>query len=84
MRSKFYSNFFWRFLERCGAQAVTLIVSVVLARILDPSIYGIVSLISIFIAILQVFIDCGLGTALIQKKDSDQLDFSTVFLIIDT
>ena len=79
MKSKVYSNLLWRFLERCGAQAVTLIVSIVLARILDPSVYGTISLITVFIVILQVFIDCGLGTALIQKKDSDQIDFSTVF-----
>lgn len=79
MKSKIYSNLFWKFLERCGAQAVTLIVSVVLARILDPTVYGTISLITVFIIILQVFIDYGLGTALIQKKDSDQIDFSTVF-----
>ena len=74
-----FSNLIWRFLERCGAQLVTFIVSIILARILEPSIYGIVALTSIFTTILNVFIDSGLGTALIQKKDADDLDFSTVF-----
>ena len=48
------SNFVWRFAERCGAQLVTFIVSIVLARILSPEDYGIISLVTVFIAILQV------------------------------
>lgn len=72
-------NFMWRFAERCGAQFVTLIVSIVLARILTPVDFGIVSLVMVFTTIMQVFVDSGLGTALIQKKDADDLDFSSVF-----
>ena len=73
------NNFFWRFAERCGAQFVTLIVSIVLARVLSPSDFGTVSLVMVFTTIMQVFVDSGLGTALIQKKDADDLDFSSVF-----
>ena len=73
------SNFLWRFFERCGAQGVTFIVSIVLARILDPEVYGTVALVTIFTAIMQVFVDSGMGNALIQKKDADDLDFSSVF-----
>lgn len=69
----------WRFLERCGAQGVTFLVSIVLARLLDPSVYGTVALVTVFTAILQVFVDSGMGNALIQKKDADDLDFSSVF-----
>lgn len=72
-------NFFWRFAERCGAQLVTFVVSIVLARILDPKDYGTIALVTVFTTILQVFVDSGLGTALIQKKDADDLDFSSVF-----
>ena len=72
-------NIVWRFAERCGAQLVAAIVSIVLARILDPDVYGTVALISVFTTILQVFVDSGLGNALIQKKQADNLDFSTVF-----
>lgn len=72
-------NFFWRFAERCGAQFVTFIVSIVLARILAPEDYGQIALITVFTTIMQVFVDSGLGTALIQKKDADDLDFSSVF-----
>ena len=74
-----FKNFIWRFAERCGAQLVAFIVSVVLARVLNPEAYGTVALVTIFTTILQVFVDSGLGTALIQKKDADDLDFSTVF-----
>ena len=69
----------WRFFERCGAQGVTFLVSIVLARFLDPSVYGTVALVTVFTAILQVFVDSGMGNALIQKKDADDLDFSSVF-----
>ena len=73
------SNFVWRLLERCGAQGVTFVVSIILARLLDPKAYGIVALVTVFTTIMQVFVDSGLGNALIQKKDSDDVDFSSVF-----
>lgn len=73
------SNFIWRFAERCGAQLVTFIVSIVLARILAPEDYGTIALVTVFTTTLQVFVDSGLGTALIQKKNADDLDFSSVF-----
>lgn len=73
------NGFIWRFLERCGAQGVTLIVSIVLARLLNPDLYGTISLIMVFITIMEVFVDSGFGNALIQKKDADETDFSSVF-----
>ena len=79
MENKVISNFIWRFAERCGAQLVTFIVSIVLARILMPEDYGTVALVTVFTTIMQVFVDSGLGTALIQKKDADDIDFSSVF-----
>lgn len=77
--NKIVKNFIWRFAERCGAQGVSFIVSIVLARLLEPSVYGTIALVTVFTVILQVFVDSGLGTALIQKKDADDLDFSSVF-----
>ena len=79
MNSITIKNFFWRFAERCGAQLVTFAVSIVLARILAPEDYGQIALITIFTTIMQVFVDSGLGVALIQKKDADDLDSSSVF-----
>ena len=73
------NNFLWRFMERCGAQGVSLVVSVVLGRLLGPTVYGTVALVTVFMIIMQVFVDSGMGNALIQKKDADDLDFSSVF-----
>ena len=79
MKGKVFSNMLWRFAERCGAYLVQFIVSIVLARILGPEAYGTIALITVFTTILQVFVDSGLGNALIQKKNADDIDFSTVF-----
>lgn len=81
MKDNVFTNLVWRFAERCGAQFVAFIVSIVLARMLSPEMYGVIALITVFTTILQVFVDSGLGNALIQKKDADDLDFSTVFYV---
>ena len=58
-------SFLWKFLERCSVQVVTFIVTIVLARLLMPEEYGIVALITIFIALAEVIADDGFNTALI-------------------
>ena len=73
------SNFLWRLAERFGAQIVSFALSIVLARLLDPESYGTIALVVVFTSIMQVFIDGGFANALIQKKDADCIDFSTVF-----
>lgn len=78
-KNKVIGGFFWRFFERCGAQGVTFIVSIVLGRLLDPEVYGTIALVTVFTMLLQVFVDGGFGNALVQKKDADDLDFSSVF-----
>ena len=78
-RHKIFSNLIWRFLERTGAQLVGFIVAIVLARLLTPEDYGTIALITVFTTILNVFVDSGLGAALVQKKNADAVDFSTVF-----
>ena len=77
--SKVMSGFIWRLFERVGAKGVELIVSLVLAKMLDTELFGSIVLVLVVINIMQVFVDSGLGNALIQKKDSDNKDFSTVF-----
>ena len=72
-------NFLWRLAERVGAQGVKLLVELVLARILLPKEYGLIAMVTVFITVFNVFVDSGLGNALIQKKDADDLDFSSVF-----
>lgn len=72
-------NLFWKILERIGSQAVTLVVSVVLARLLEPEAYGTVALVTMFTTVLQVFVESGMATSLIQKKNADDVDFSSMF-----
>lgn len=79
LKAQTISGFLWRFMERCGAQGVTFVVSIVVARILDPAVYGVVALVNAFIALFSAFVDSGMANSLIQKNDSDDLDFSTVF-----
>ena len=74
-----FKNFLWRFAERSGAQIIQFVVFILLARILEPEAFGTIALLMVFIAVLQVFINSGFGTALIQKKDTDDTDFSSVF-----
>lgn len=69
---------FWKFAERILAQLVSTIVAIELARILMPEDYAVVSIVAIFFTFCNVFISSGLNTALIQKKDSDILDYSTI------
>lgn len=78
---KVVSNMIWRFLERFGAYIISFIVSLVLARIFadNRGVYGSIAVVTAVTAILQVFVDSGLGNALIQKKDTDNIDFSSVF-----
>lgn len=74
-----FTNFIWRFAERVGAQGVNFIVSIVLARLLDAEVYGTVAIVTVFMTILQVFVDSGMANAIIIKKDVDDTDYSTVF-----
>lgn len=73
------NGFVWKLSERFLAQGITFLVSILLARRLTPDDYGIVSIILVFITFADVFVINGFSNALIQKKDANSLDFSTVF-----
>lgn len=75
------SSLFWKYGEQLGVAAAQAVITVVLARLLLPEDYGIIALITIFIAIAQVFVVSGFNTALIQKKNADDTDFSSVFYL---
>ena len=78
-KSKVVSNLIWRFFERFGAQAVNIVVGIILARKLGPGPAGDIAVIMAVITILRVFADSGMANALIQKKETDDLDYSSVF-----
>jgi len=72
------NSFAWKFAERMSSQGVSFVVSVILARILLPEEFGVVAMIHVFTTIANVFVVSGFSSALIQKKDADDLDFSTI------
>ena len=79
LKKSVLSNLIWKFGERIGAQCVSFIVSIVLARLLLPADYGLVTMVTIFITIANVFVSNGFGESLVQKQDADNVDFSTIF-----
>lgn len=78
-KSLIISGLFWRYGERTCAQGVQFIVSIILARLLSPREYGYIGLIIAFIGIGNVFVQSGLGNALIQNKNVNEKDYSSVF-----
>lgn len=78
-KNKIILGFIWKFSERILSQLITMIVSIILARILIPEDYGIVALVAVFINIADVLVSGGFPSALIQKKDASTIDFSTIF-----
>ncbi len=80
-KSKVLSSLFWKLMERGGTQGVQFLVQVVLARLLAPDEYGTIAIVLVFINLAQVFVQSGLNTALIQKKQADEVDFSSVFYV---
>lgn len=81
IKSKALSGVIWKMTERMGSQIVSIVVGVILARLLTPEDYSVVAIVSIFFVFCNVFITGGLNTALIQKKDADELDYSTVLFV---
>lgn len=79
LRQKATQAVIWSAIERFSVQGVQFIVSIIIARLLMPSEYGLIAMLSIFLAVAQTFIDSGFSNALIQKQNRTETDFSTVF-----
>lgn len=79
LKQKALNGMVWKLSEKMGMQVVQFVIQIVLARLLMPEEYGLVGLLTIFITISDVFILQGFTTALIQRKNADELDFSSVF-----
>ena len=78
-KRKVITSFIWSLSEKVASQGLQFVISIILARILIPDDYGIIALLTIFIQIANIFIIDGFNSSLIQKRDSDDLDFSSVF-----
>lgn len=80
LKRKAINGAFWLFMERICAQLVSFSISMILARLLMPSEYGIIAIVTVFITILNVLVTGSFSTALIQKKSADDLDFNSVLI----
>lgn len=78
--SKVTKGFFWSAIERFSIQGISLILSIIIARIVSPDAYGLIVMIQVFLSFSQLFIDSGFANALIQKKDRNEIDYCTVFI----
>ena len=79
LKHKTFKGTIWSSIERFSVQGVAFVVMIIMARILTPADYGLVGMLTIFIAISQSLIDSGFSQALIRKQDRLEIDNSTVF-----
>lgn len=79
LKTKALSAFFWSFLESIGLQSIRFILGIFLARLLIPEEFGLLGMLSVFIAVAQLFLDFGFGAALIQKNNPDETDICSIF-----
>ena len=80
LKSQATKGMFWSALDKFAVQGGQFVIGIILARLLMPEDFGLIGMLSIFIAISQTFIDSGMGSGLIQKQDRSDDDFSTVFI----
>ena len=81
LKKKVAKGAFWVALEQFCAQGVNFGMGIVLARLLTPDDYGTVALVTIFVSVAQIFVGSGLGQALVQKREIDELDVNSVFFV---
>lgn len=79
LRSKAISAVKWTALERVGIQILQFAIGIIVARLISPSEYGIMGMLTIFISLGSAMLDSGFGTALIQLKEKTNIDYSTAF-----
>ena len=78
-QNKLVKSVLWNSLEKFFVKGTSFIISIVLARILTPEDYGLIGMLTVFIALSTIFIESGFAKALIQKQERTEVDFSTVF-----
>ena len=80
VRSQLLHGVAWNFIEKVLMRGASFVIGIILARLLSPSDFGLIGMLAIFVAISNVFIEGGLAKALIQRKDCQDIDFSTAFV----
>ena len=79
LKQKTKKGLYWSAASNFANQGMRFVFGLILARLLSPDAYGVIGMLSVFLCIVQVFIDCGFSQALIAKQDRTQTDFSTEF-----
>lgn len=79
LKEKTVKGVLWSSINRFSSQGISFVFSMLIARMLMPSDYGVVAMLGIFMAVSGCFVDSGFGTALVRKLDRTDTDFSTVF-----
>lgn len=80
LKNKTVKGASWSFIDNIAGQGITFLVGLVLARLLTPEEYGLIGIITIFIAVFNSIVDSGFSNALIRKKDAKDIDYNTVFI----
>lgn len=80
VRSQLLHGVAWNFVEKMLMRGASFVIGIILARLLSPSDFGLIGMLAIFVAISNVFIEGGLAKALIQRKNCQEIDFSTAFV----
>lgn len=80
VRSQFLHGVVWNFVEKVLTRGAGFVISIILARLLSPSDFGLIGMLAVFVSISNVFIEGGLAKALIQRKECQDIDFSTAFV----
>lgn len=80
-KQKVISSFAFKFIERLAVKGIGLVISIVLARLLTPELFGSLAIIMVFVNLAQTFVQSGMGTALVQNRETKEDDYSTVFYL---
>lgn len=81
LKDKALQGVMWSAVDRFSSQGISFLISIVIARLLTPHDYGLVAMVGIFISIAQAFVDSGLSSAIVRKKDRTAIDLSTAFFV---
>lgn len=79
LKRKTQKGLYWSTISNFANQGMRFAFGLILARLLSPDAYGVIGMLTVFMCVIQVFIDCGLSQALIAKQERTQIDFSTAF-----
>lgn len=84
LKEKTITGLFWSFTDQFASQGIQFLVLLILARFVSPEGFGLIGMVSIFIAISNTLIDCGLTQALIRERKVSQEEYSTIFSSISS